>query len=193
MSNSSAATRIAIIVGAGIGALAAVLAGAPRTPPVEAPRRAPTREAPAPESVESPREAPGASAAKSAPSALPKTPSPSPSELDPLPVAELERRCALRQPKACLASARGFDSGGERAPDAAKARLYRALAVSLLDERCLARDAESCHDLATLYQSGTGVPRNPATATALSQRARELCAGRTTSFCERLGAATVGE
>jgi TPR repeat protein len=66
--------------------------------------------------------------------------------------------------------------------------VYRALAVTLLDERCLARDAESCHDLAVLYEKGTGVEQNADTAAALLQRARQLCTGKTSSFCDRLGA-----
>lgn len=188
------------MVGAGVGAVAAFMAGSPRPPPAAprapeprlvvprassaapvAPREPVASSAPA---VEAP--APTAPPAPSAPppQAEPKA---QPSELDQLPTAELEKRCAFRQPKACLASARAFDSGREVTRDAAKARVYRALAVSLLDERCLARDAESCHDLAGLYQAGSGVEKNPATASALTQRARELCAGKTSSFCERLG------
>jgi TPR repeat protein len=108
-------------------------------------------------------------------------------ELDRLPVAELERGCALQRPRSCLASARAFEGGRDVGADPKKARVYRALAVSLLDQRCIARDAESCHDLAALYSTGTGVLQNPATARALAERARLLCAGKPTESCRRLG------
>jgi len=192
MSSSRAATQTAILVGALLGAAAAFMGGAPRAPaPGSAPARSPAHAEGAP-GEGGPVRLPSAVAAATTPSvpasALPAAPSqPAPSdELDGLSVAELERRCALRQPRGCLASARAFDTGRGIEQDASKARLYRSLAVSLLDERCLGRDAEACHDLGGLYTTGQGVARNPATASALERRARELCAGKTSSFCEKL-------
>lgn len=187
MSNSRAATRLAIILGAGVGALAAFMGGAPRRS--EAP--APAEPAPAAKPVQPAPARPERTVAvppQSAPKAPPPTQKPEPSELDAPPVAELEKRCALRQARGCLASARAFELGRGVPADPAKARLYRSLAVSLLDERCLSRDPESCSDLAELYSIGAGVVKNEATASALTERARELCKGKTTSFCEKLSA-----
>lgn len=185
MSNSRAVTRLAIIVGAGVGALAAFMGGAPVPREATAPAR--TAEAPPPTPAAPARPEP--TITRSAPPAPPTPPPrPEPSELDAAPVAELERRCALRQARGCLASARAFELGRGVPADPTKARLYRSLAVSLLDERCLGRDPESCSDLAELYSTGAGVVKNEATAGALTERTRELCKGKTTSFCEKLSA-----
>lgn len=209
MTNARSATRIAIIIGAGVGSLAAVMGRAPQSrppaPQLAAPAadeaRTASSQAPSHEPVVAPTGSPSpaprptvsAAGPPAAAGPVPPTPKPAAADLDGLPRPELERRCAFNQPRACLASARAFDSGRGGPADAAKARVYRALAVSLLDERCWSRDPESCHDLAGLYQTGTGMPRNPATATVLTQRARELCAGKTTSFCERLGGWSAAE
>ena len=188
MSSARGTTTAAIVIGAGVGALAAFMAGGPDQP-LDRDESGTIAKAPDPAS---PHPAPTALPMPSATTAAPSPTAPPPaaradqSELDQLPVAELEQRCAYRQAAACSACARAF-AGGRGAPaDAAKARVYRALAVTLLDERCLARDAESCHDLAVVYEKGTGVEQNADTAAALRQRTRELCTGKTSSFCDRL-------
>jgi TPR repeat protein len=193
--SSAPGTTTAIVIGASAGTLAAFMAGGPhqvrviddpgplaRAPESPSPNREPA--------VPSAPSAAAATATVAAPSATaaPLAPRSGSNELDLLPVAELEKRCAYRQPASCSASARAFASGRGAPADAAKARVYRALAVTLLDERCLARDAESCHDLAVLYEKGTGVEQSADTAAALLQRARQLCTGKTSSFCDRLGA-----
>ncbi len=180
---------MAILVGAGVGALAAFMGGAPSPRETPTPARTtsllPLGEA-APARPEPTTAAPPASARPEPPA--PPAPKAEPSELTELPVAELERQCALRRARGCLASARAYELGRGVGADPAKARLYRSLAVSLLDERCLGREAEACYDLGELYSTGSGVAKNPETARALTQRARELCAGKTTSFCEKLSA-----
>lgn len=178
------------MIGAVVGTLAALMSGsrAPepttesrehtgaRALPAPVPTPTPTRTAASP-----PPPAPAAPAAAPAPAPIASVARPA-TELDALPRKELEKRCALRQPQACLACAREV-----AARDPEKARVYRSLAVSLLDERCFERDAESCEGLAELYRTGTGVEKNEATAATLATRARELCKGKTSSFCEKLG------
>ena len=201
MASARGTTTAAIVFGAFVGTLAALMSGpeARREPParpdvtgVMAQTSAPPRAQathPPPVGTPAPRAAPAPP-----PSVAPALGSaralPAPdetSELDRLEVAELEKRCAFRQPAACSASARAFEIGRGTKADAAKARLYRSLALSLLDERCLARDAEACHELSLLHERGLGVKANPETAAALRRRAAELCTGKTSAFCGRVG------
>lgn len=195
MSKALSPTTVAIILGSAVGVIAALTEGtAPRrgngvdTSPT--PRPVPTRTEPALRAPTAPAEsAPfepraispigNAPDAPSAPAPPPSSRPPAPREAGSAQIAELELGCARRQPAACLAAARAH----ENTPDPAKARLHRSLAVSLLDERCLARDAESCHELAELYRAGIGVEQNLETASALDARTTQLCAGKTTGFC----------
>ncbi|MBI3206517.1 MAG: sel1 repeat family protein [Myxococcales bacterium] len=203
MTSARGATTAAIVSGVVVGTLAALCSGPP------APGPAPTRSdvtpvmtggpAPTPERVAAGRPPAGPPVASPVPVPTP-SPSPTPTasapgvapdegdELDRVPVVELEKRCAFRQPASCSAAARAFEAGRGIRADAAKARLYRSLALSLLDERCVARDAQACLDLSLLHERGLGVKPSPEAAGALRRRALELCVGKTSPFCGQLGA-----
>ncbi|MCC6903823.1 MAG: hypothetical protein IT377_32950 [Polyangiaceae bacterium] len=201
MTSARGATTAAIVSGVVVGTLAALCSGPP------APGPAPTRSDVTPVMAGGPAPTPERVAARPPPAGPPAaspvpvpTPSPTPTasaprvapdegdELDRVSVAELEKRCAFRQPASCSAAARAFEAGRDTRADAAKARLYRSLALSLLDERCVARDAQACHDLSLLHERGLGVKPSPETAGALRRRALELCVGKTSPFCGQLGA-----
>jgi len=199
-------SSIAIVVGASIGAAAALSGGRPAAPPgtsrapvgsITPGNRTPPHATPAgPVPPEHPPSSlaptpPGRARtvdAERRPLHASPTPAPGDSELDALPTEELELRCAHRKPDACLAAARAHETGRTGPADAAKARLHRSLAVSLLDESCTARQPEACGALAHLYQTGTGVKKSPETADALRERALKLCEGRQDGVCERLRA-----
>jgi hypothetical protein len=93
--------------------------------------------------------------------------------------AALSLDCARGDPVACLERAELAD----RAGDADGAQLHRRLAVQKLVERCAERNGGACARLAELYRSGSGVEQNTATSEALAQRAQQLCRQRPTSGC----------
>jgi hypothetical protein len=184
-------TVLAIVAGAVLGTLAALTAVQP-SPRTAAPVGLPSARL-ASESTPI-RPPPTASAATPAPESLGAEPvapiATGRNDWDSQSAPELELACSRRRARACLALARAYDLGRGVPSDAGKGRLYRALAVSLLDEQCTARDAESCHLLGALYTSGTGVAKNETTARLLEARAKEICAGKNSELCQRLRAGT---
>ncbi len=100
--------------------------------------------------------------------------------LEVIDVAEAERACARGgAPRDCLTAAQATG-------DAGRGRLFESLAVSQWTDACIARDPEACHELGKLHEQGIGVPASAQKALGLRQRARELCEGKTSEFCDTL-------
>ncbi len=198
MPSARGPTTIAIAAGAAIGALAALLAKGPAQPaPSPAiptplpPTASPSELATAPAL---PSGAPPASAtvAIATPEAGPPEAGTAGAELEPklddVPAAQAELGCARRVPRSCLSAAAAYADGRGVGRDAAKARLYRSLAVSMYDAECTARDPEACRELAAIYASKIVAVPYPGAPEALLARTRELCQGKTSGFCGELGA-----
>jgi hypothetical protein len=173
--SKSGTTNLAIIVGAAIGAVGALLAGRPKP---ERPSAAPTAThasatAPAQPSVAPP-------AASSAPvwNADEGSPELTDAAIDPR-AAELD--CSRGVARMCLIAA-----VSERERDAGHARLLENLAVSGWTSACTARNAEACHELAKLHERGIGVPVSAEQAKALRERTQDLCRQKPSAFCDTL-------
>lgn len=167
-------TNLAIIAGAAIGAVGALLAGKPKADRPQAATSSATASAVVPVALPPP-------VASSAPvwNADEGNPMLSDASIDP---AQAELECARGVSKMCLAAA---VAGQER--DAGRARVFENLAVSQWSAACTARDAEACQELANLHERGIGVPPSAERAKGLRERARDLCKQKpSASFCSTL-------
>jgi hypothetical protein len=171
----SGTTNLAIIAGATIGAVGALLAGRPKAEP---PSPAPTEihasaSVPAQPSVAPP-------VASSAPvwNADEGSPALTDAAIDAR-AAELD--CSRGVSRMCLIAA-----VSERERDAGHARLLENLAVSQWSAACTSRDPEACHELAKLHERGIGVPVSAAHAKALRERSQDLCRQKPSTFCDTL-------
>jgi hypothetical protein len=174
MGKATPTTVVAIVAGTALGAWAALMA------------RGPTQDAPAPaasDELEAVSKSPSSAARREpaareallrTPERAPQRPSPSGAppaagsiEVPDVPLPRAELGCARRVARQCLAAAEHYDPDGDAGADAEKAHTYRVMAVSILNERCSARDPEACSDVSELYAGGIGVPANAETAQAL--------------------------
>lgn len=189
------ATWIAIVIGGGGGAFAA-LAGPARDPipPAVAVSSLPMKpiaqmraSTPAAGAV-APEPGPAGGASQALAAATATASAAPPASAAPLPAAELlplpttkeallrqEMHCDQRKADACIVAARALEGGSTGVTDAEKAAKYRRIALTALISQCDHNSPVGCGTLATMYRAGSGVPQSDRNADALVARARELC------------------
>jgi len=189
-------TYLAIALGGACGAFAA-LVGAPNlprvarsAPPASSLPLRPIAELGRPTSSASPKAqsaepqtlaalVASASASATATATAPSV-TPAPSDSTPLPdtkeaLLRAEMHCDQKDASACILAARAYEAGSAGRSDADKASKYRKIALTHWISQCDHNSASACATLADMYRAGRGVPQSERNATALLERARELC------------------
>ncbi len=180
-------TRIGIVVGGSVGAMAALL-GAPDKPPVPV--------------VEAPPLTSGAGSAKplpapTAPQLFPAdaaqtspalSSAAAPAALDPpIDRAQLlksELLCDQKQDfDECGRAAQAYEAGSAGSASPAQAKRFRRIALTHLVAQCEGGSPHACFVLAAKYRSGTELKLSLVSAEALEKRALELCRLRPASEC----------
>ncbi|MCA9598810.1 MAG: hypothetical protein KC776_36110 [Myxococcales bacterium] len=179
MDGSRSTTSLAILAGAVLGALAAILGPSPPPTPTSASARPfqPVSQ------VAAPRTTSAGPTETAATVTLPPPPPPAPSAPPAMSKDAIETAalgCARGDGAACLRAATGRAQSG--ADD--RAELLRKLAVQRFAADCQSRKPEACSELARLYRDGVGVSASTTTADALDERVRSLCRARPSDFCK---------
>ncbi len=189
-------TIIPIVLGAGAGALVAVLQSKPPAAPAKAARAqaSTTRElrpnAPEPAAVMPPSSASGNIAAVTA---TPVSPPPLASQAaqpkpgarsafdlsEPASAEDLlaaQVACNRGVPEACERAAKALTSGNTGTRDPTRARALGRIALTVYVKQCESSRPSACARLAEMYEGGELAQPNPRTASALRARVTELCA-----------------
>lgn len=195
MFSSRIVTSIAIVIGAVLGAVAAVWVAARASPP-----------SPDPERQRLVARGPGPSAATSETAPLhrwepprgPRVPASAPiapvrpadALFEPLGSEQdrdrAEYDCGVGKGEACLRLSTTFERGAGVARDQAEAKRYQRLAIGMFVRQCETTGAYGCYALAQMHAAGRGMPASDVKAKALMDRARSLCRRRSDPLCPRM-------
>jgi len=190
----------AILLGAAVGATAALAlrenttppappraqsakpSAAPRSPPPAPSARADTAGVPSStQTAAEPGAATGTASARGAsaspaPSAAPfPLPAPLPPATSTAEVEQAEIRCYEVDPEECGRAADAYDTGVLVRHDAEHALQLRKVELTRLVRACEKRSPHACFVLAGRYESGQGVDENDKHALGLLEHARDLC------------------
>lgn len=126
-------------------------------------------------------EPPPTPSAAQAPSAMPPAPPVRPAfDLTPPKSAEellaVQVRCNNKSPEDCERAAPALEAGTFGAPDRARAKSLRSIALTLYVKQCESKRAAACARLAEMYERGETVKQSERSAQALRIRVNELCA-----------------
>ncbi|HEY3233830.1 MAG TPA: hypothetical protein VGJ84_03885 [Polyangiaceae bacterium] len=95
-----------------------------------------------------------------------------------------EIRCDRLLPEECARLADAYERGEVAEKDPERVRRYRKVTLTLYVRRCQSGDPVSCFQLSRMYREGDVVSPDSTSARALSERAQELCKGKTDEACE---------
>lgn len=194
MSSSRSTVFIAIVIGALVGAVGAVMSqrAGPETraePPPLATTAPPTANpAAAPKASTAATTGPAVTPVGSSSAAAGTDPiaeAIAPLKRDPAVLSRTELHCARGNPDDCLLVGDFYARSDVKDDHMKRALIYRRRAIVLYAEKCHDRWPAECKILSHLYEKGVGVPRNNRTAEALLQRSLELCKAHPTRPCVR--------
>jgi TPR repeat protein len=94
--------------------------------------------------------------------------------------------CARGEPDDCLRAAEAYEAGRGVEPSPGRARDFRSSAIKRYAEDCTARDPDACHALATFRATGRALAQSVEAAEVLMDRARQACRRRPAPICDKL-------